>query len=122
SRRRHTRWPRDWSSDVCSSDLVAGRQVTLDVGVAHGGRAAGPEPVGDGQHDPALRLDAPEAAVAVAEAALRGGERAELAALRVEDAHRRHRVAHLLTVGPDVLDGRRADEAGDAAQALEPRP
>src|SRR5439155_18557471 len=21
--RRHTRWPRDWSSDVCSSDLVA---------------------------------------------------------------------------------------------------
>src|SRR5207253_5476421 len=20
-RRRHTRWPRDWSSDVCSSDL-----------------------------------------------------------------------------------------------------
>src|SRR6266508_1917082 len=26
SRRRHTRWPRDWSSDVCSSDLT-GRQV-----------------------------------------------------------------------------------------------
>src|SRR5437660_1246288 len=23
SRRRHTRWPRDWSSDVCSSDLPA---------------------------------------------------------------------------------------------------
>src|SRR5207253_3917152 len=23
SRRRHTRWPRDWSSDVCSSDLLA---------------------------------------------------------------------------------------------------
>src|SRR5690625_7260296 len=22
SRRRHTRWPRDWRSDVCSSDLV----------------------------------------------------------------------------------------------------
>src|SRR5439155_3777754 len=22
SRRRHTKWPRDWSSDVCSSDLV----------------------------------------------------------------------------------------------------
>src|SRR5690625_6213433 len=28
SRRRHTRWPRDWSSDVCSSDLV-GRSVAL---------------------------------------------------------------------------------------------
>src|SRR5439155_17016703 len=24
SRRRHTRWPRDWSSDVCSSDLRPG--------------------------------------------------------------------------------------------------
>src|SRR5207253_5561442 len=24
SRRRHTRWPRDWSSDVCSSDLMSG--------------------------------------------------------------------------------------------------
>src|SRR5439155_9314522 len=24
SRRRHTRWPRDWSSDVCSSDLKWG--------------------------------------------------------------------------------------------------
>src|SRR5690625_7468008 len=24
SRRRHTRWPRDWSSDVCSSDLLPG--------------------------------------------------------------------------------------------------
>src|SRR5690625_7083055 len=26
SRRRHTRWPRDWSSDVCSSDLGAAAQ------------------------------------------------------------------------------------------------
>src|SRR5207253_8175832 len=25
SRRRHTRWPRDWSSDVCSSDLASQR-------------------------------------------------------------------------------------------------
>src|SRR5690625_7140866 len=25
SRRRHTRWPRDWSSDVCSSDLNRAR-------------------------------------------------------------------------------------------------
>src|SRR6266702_1562015 len=29
SRRRHTRWPRDWSSDVCSSDLVLRRTNTL---------------------------------------------------------------------------------------------
>src|SRR5690625_4451835 len=29
SRRRHTRWPRDWSSDVCSSDL--GQELGEDV-------------------------------------------------------------------------------------------
>src|SRR5207253_4659763 len=30
SRRRHTRWPRDWSSDVCSSDLFGkGTLVSL---------------------------------------------------------------------------------------------
>src|SRR5690606_40615057 len=28
SRRRHTRFSRDWSSDVCSSDLVAKYDVT----------------------------------------------------------------------------------------------
>src|SRR5690625_4027967 len=35
SRRRHTRWPRDWSSDVCSSDLsrtgLAGKLQAGDV-------------------------------------------------------------------------------------------
>src|SRR5690625_7600163 len=31
SRRRHTRWPRDWSSDVCSSDLLSG--LVLGVGI-----------------------------------------------------------------------------------------
>src|SRR5690625_3927798 len=29
-RRRHTRWPRDWSSDVCSSDLI--RRAPVPVG------------------------------------------------------------------------------------------
>src|SRR5207253_6528688 len=28
-RRRHTRWPRDWSSDVCSSDLKLRDWVTF---------------------------------------------------------------------------------------------
>src|SRR5438067_10629673 len=32
SRRRHTRSKRDWSSDVCSSDLVADRQRRVFVG------------------------------------------------------------------------------------------
>src|SRR5207253_8192106 len=31
SRRRHTRWPRDWSSDVCSSDLAAANPQALVV-------------------------------------------------------------------------------------------
>src|SRR5256885_7750387 len=31
SRRRHTRLQGDWSSDVCSSDLVAERVATLDL-------------------------------------------------------------------------------------------
>src|SRR5690625_2651330 len=30
SRRRHTRWPRDWSSDVCSSDLEERIQILLN--------------------------------------------------------------------------------------------
>src|SRR5688500_20208879 len=32
SRRRHTRLQRDWSSDVCSSDLFGQPQRTSDVG------------------------------------------------------------------------------------------
>src|SRR6266481_6745557 len=31
SRRRHTRWNCDWSSDVCSSDLVIDHSVQVDV-------------------------------------------------------------------------------------------
>src|SRR5207253_6013941 len=30
SRRRHTRWPRDWSSDVCSSDLILRERAKED--------------------------------------------------------------------------------------------
>src|SRR5207253_8318057 len=39
SRRRHTRWPRDWSSDVCSSDL-ASRGVAVSCTVAPCGTLA----------------------------------------------------------------------------------
>src|SRR5688572_31356814 len=31
SRRRHTRFDCDWSSDVCSSDLVAGGEIVVRV-------------------------------------------------------------------------------------------
>src|SRR3989449_5620376 len=31
SRRRHTRCSRDWSSDVCSSDLAEGRPIQVEL-------------------------------------------------------------------------------------------
>src|SRR5207253_6844655 len=34
SRRRHTSWPRDWSSDVCSSDLAGTFPFGAHVAVA----------------------------------------------------------------------------------------
>src|SRR5207249_7217062 len=36
SRRRHTRSKRDWSSDVCSSDLVVATAMPTIVGDLHG--------------------------------------------------------------------------------------
>src|SRR5690625_5708954 len=42
SRRRHTRWPRDWSSDVCSSDLTtpSPRVLTASIWGRCGSRAS----------------------------------------------------------------------------------
>src|SRR2546422_4776469 len=37
SRRRHTRCSRDWSSDVCSSDLVTARTTTPNAATTAGG-------------------------------------------------------------------------------------
>src|SRR5215217_7200657 len=50
SRRRHTRYWRDWSSDVCSSDLLAKEVATLnlltggryEIGIGTGWPAASP--------------------------------------------------------------------------------
>src|SRR6266508_6357317 len=52
SRRRHTRWPRDWSSDVCSSDLRyrAGR-VFLAGAAAHIPSPAGAQGMNTGIQD-----------------------------------------------------------------------
>src|SRR5690348_17694232 len=55
SRRRHTRWTGDWSSDVCSSDLLAlalGNVEGNALGLGHGG--------GEEQHErQRLNEDAP---------------------------------------------------------------
>src|SRR5690625_7931738 len=52
SRRRHTRWPRDWSSDVCSSDLPAGQAAAAEVAQVEqwGRRAQFPHDEGHASH------------------------------------------------------------------------
>src|SRR5439155_3839292 len=88
--RRHTRWPRDWSSDVCSSDLSAGHhaprsrwtQVLASIGfVARDGRRRGlsrsvkPGRIGLEMRD-ALLAGYPDTAIAVfEESVLRSEER-----------------------------------------------
>src|SRR5438445_1859663 len=54
SRRRHTRYWRDWSSDVCSSDLV--RAIILDVEAFDLDRPVG----GEGVFEAATNRPAPE--------------------------------------------------------------
>src|SRR2546429_7239315 len=48
SRRRHTRCSRDWSSDVCSSDLGL-PPAPAEMAVARRGRVRVPEPDADGR-------------------------------------------------------------------------
>src|SRR5207253_4041724 len=61
SRRRHTRWPRDWSSDVCSSDLADPPAVLpfesssqCRIEVSQIGAFANPHSVGRIGDDPAF--------------------------------------------------------------------
>src|SRR5207253_5703013 len=48
SRRRHTRWPRDWSSDVCSSDLILSAEADSRCTAADA-RALGGHETGSGR-------------------------------------------------------------------------
>src|SRR3712207_9043570 len=67
SRRRHTRYWRDWSSDVCSSDLAAGRAAVPRLQVPRD--AAGPP-----GHEPAVQPEELAAAAAPARALQRRSE------------------------------------------------
>src|SRR5439155_11529610 len=69
SRRRHTRWPRDWSSDVCSSDLSLG---TLGVIVEATFKVM---PVSRRERSIALRLRSPSDACGLAAELYRSEER-----------------------------------------------
>src|SRR5436309_11266272 len=78
SRRRHTRFSHDWSSDVCSSDLVV-RHRLLDVNVLAG--LAGPD---RGQRVPMVgRGDADDVDLLVLEDPAQVGLAARLDALRL---------------------------------------
>src|SRR5690625_5549867 len=46
SRRRHTRWPRDWSSDVCSSDLFCQAIATVSFQTVTNNRIITPSIMG----------------------------------------------------------------------------
>src|SRR5215510_5654482 len=49
SRRRHTRWPRDWSSDVCSSDLLCLLATVAALALTAPTRADDPVPLKKGE-------------------------------------------------------------------------
>src|SRR5256884_2546816 len=51
SRRRHTRCSRDWSSDVCSSDLNGRLRAGADVGGCAGNGSRGGEPAEQRRND-----------------------------------------------------------------------
>src|SRR5699024_5744635 len=63
-----------------------------------------------------------EAARAVAEVALGGGERAHGTTGAVPHPDAGDGLRDVLTVGADVLDGRRPDRARDARERLDPHP
>src|SRR5215208_1049183 len=76
SRRRHTRWPRDWSSDVCSSDLRGRRSLVPPPPQADRSRdvlgldALGSREIGDGPRYPQHAVISPAAQPELGVAAL----------------------------------------------------
>src|SRR5690625_8028027 len=82
SRRRHTRWPRDWSSDVCSSDLDRRRAEDLRRRVRDDGRRAGH--VDDGS-----RLRGVYAHLPPGRRRVRGGDRGDARGDHLRDQPRR---------------------------------
>src|SRR6266496_4644790 len=86
SRRRHTRSLRDWSSDVCSSDLLAGQALVGDDGGARG-RAVGWLVV---EHLPGLLALAEQLGVGQAEAgdgAVAGADDQDRKSTRLNSSH-----------------------------------
>ena len=92
----------------------------LQIGVAHGGRAAGREPVvhaGDDVSPAILRI---EAAAAIGKAALGRGKLDEAVRLKVEGPHPLDYRSHLLPISADILHRSSAHRAGNSGKALYP--
>src|SRR5690625_7145565 len=85
SRRRHTRWPRDWSSDVCSSDLGLRDGINVVIALTLYGIALLVRSVADeiGRASCRERVEISGVAVSV-QKKRRGGERDVTGAQRVE--------------------------------------
>src|SRR5437870_8354668 len=67
SRRRHTRWPRDWSSDVCSSDLRTARPASRARRARRRGRRSARRPRRDRTRDrKSTRLNSSHVAISYA--------------------------------------------------------
>jgi len=95
------------------------RQRLLELAVADRGHATRAQLEGHADHDPAIGL-ALEDAVAVAEPTLVGCQLAGDQRRAIQDLDRADHLRHLLTVGADVLDGRRAGESGNSRKAFDP--
>src|SRR6266702_3381124 len=108
SRRRHTRWPRDWSSDVCSSDLRRDVRVVERGGVAD----LTQKPVGgDGDRELGMQhLDCDLATVSIEGAVERG---IAAAPHRGDDVIA---VAQRLADPPDQFPSHRGSIGGPARQ------
>src|SRR6266511_5426682 len=115
SRRRHTRFSRDWSSDVCSSDL---RLEEVEAG-ADAGRAA--QIAVDGEPDLAsahLRQDADQARFGVTEEA-RERAHAEARCRRPEQAQRPVAAEHHASAADLVDPGERSGSGRERAVVAE---
>src|SRR5262245_32650602 len=97
------------------------REKTFEIGIADRRLSLRFQRVSDRRHDVSVASRGVAEAGAVAEPALRIAKFGEPSGETVKDANRSDRLAHLLTIGADVLNGRAADAARDPAQTFDAR-
>src|SRR6266487_3145160 len=98
SRRRHTRWTGDWSSDVCSSDLEAElHAVAVEGHLPHYGATVG-------EVDEELAIERSEATAALEDARARAEEAGVVLKAEVVAGHPAHAIIETArTVGADLI-------------------